>query len=61
MGKFICHWCGEPLKLTKDKGWVHLDGDPFKTRKTIKDGKEIEITDHIAMPEKMERGEKERK
>ena len=39
-----CVWCGEPLKLDPDKGWVHADGELYKKRP---DGSD----DHCALPD----------
>ena len=26
-----CHWCQEPLRWTAAKGWVHPDGQMYKS------------------------------
>ena len=28
-----CLWCGEPLKFVLGKGWVHQDGQLYKTKR----------------------------
>jgi len=27
-----CKWCGEELKFIRGKGWVHQDGELYKTK-----------------------------
>ncbi len=55
MGEYICNWCGEPLKFLRDKGFVHLDGNLYKRKIMIVDGKKTEYDEHYALPVERER------
>jgi len=48
---FKCLYCREPLLKHSEKGYVHQDGKWFKTKVVIKNGKEVEVDDHLAFPD----------
>ena len=45
----ICVWCEKELRFDSAKGWVHLDGQLYKT--VIIDG--VERDDHCALPKEL--------
>lgn len=47
-----CVWCGEELKFIQGKGWVHLNGELYKTKikKTERHPEGEVVDDHCALP-----------
>ena len=29
---YTCHWCGEPLRFERGRGWVHIEGGTYQMR-----------------------------
>ena len=47
-----CLWCGESLKFELGRGWVHLDGELYRTKAifTERYPEGVIVDDHCALP-----------
>jgi DNA-directed RNA polymerase subunit RPC12/RpoP len=49
--QYYCMECGEAVALRPGIGWFHTsDGTTVRTKKVIRNGREITVDDHIACP-----------